>query len=40
MGLAGGNLIRVWKGMEAVARRMHNERVQPAYDIYEKRQDL
>jgi membrane dipeptidase len=38
--LAGGNLIRVWQGMEAVAARIQNEGVQPAYDLYEKRDDL
>ncbi|KAF8487832.1 membrane dipeptidase-domain-containing protein [Gautieria morchelliformis] len=40
VGLAGGNLIRVWKGVEAVALRMQSEGVQPAYDIYDKREDM
>ncbi|KAF8585805.1 hypothetical protein K439DRAFT_1652857 [Ramaria rubella] len=39
-GLAGENLIRVWKGVEAASRRMQSEGVQPAYDVYDKREDL
>ncbi|KAF8524856.1 membrane dipeptidase-domain-containing protein [Hysterangium stoloniferum] len=39
-GLAGGNFIRIWEGVEAVSRRMLEEGAQPAYDVYEKRTDL
>ncbi|KAF8585804.1 hypothetical protein K439DRAFT_1342695 [Ramaria rubella] len=39
-GLAEGNILRVWRGVEAVSMRMQREGVQPAYDVYEKRQDL
>jgi membrane dipeptidase len=40
VGLAGGNLIRVWQGVEAVALRMQSGGVQPAFDVYDKREDL
>ena len=40
VGLAGGNFIRVFKGAEAVARRLQREGTLPAVDIYEERQDL
>ncbi|EPQ57639.1 hypothetical protein GLOTRDRAFT_38729 [Gloeophyllum trabeum ATCC 11539] len=39
-GLSGGNLLRVFEGAEAVARKLQQEGTQPAYDIYKKRTDI
>ncbi|KAF8592087.1 Metallo-dependent hydrolase [Ramaria rubella] len=39
-GLAKGNILRIWRGVEDVSIRMQREGVQPAYNVYEKRQDL
>ncbi|KAF8576258.1 Metallo-dependent hydrolase [Ramaria rubella] len=39
-GLAEGNILRVWRGVEDVSIRTLREGVQPAYNVYEKRQDL
>ncbi|EIM79960.1 uncharacterized protein STEHIDRAFT_68867 [Stereum hirsutum FP-91666 SS1] len=39
-GLTGGNLLRIMRGAEAVARDMREERVRPVVDVYGKREDL
>jgi membrane dipeptidase len=39
-GLAGENLLRVFKGVEETAARLRREGRQPEYQIYEKRKDL
>lgn len=39
-GLAGGNFVRVWEGVERVSKRIQKEVAEPAYDIYDKRTDL
>ncbi|KAF8583262.1 Metallo-dependent hydrolase [Ramaria rubella] len=39
-GLAEGEILCIWRGVEDVSIRMQHEGVQPAYNVYEKRQDL
>ena len=39
-GLAGENLLRVFKGAEEVAEKLRKEGRAVAYDIYDKRTDL
>lgn len=39
-GLTGGNLLRIMRGAEAVAREMKKEGVKPVMDVYAKREDL
>lgn len=39
-GLTGGNLLRIMRGAEAVAREMREEGVKPVVDVYGKREDL
>ncbi|KAG5638792.1 hypothetical protein H0H81_010021 [Sphagnurus paluster] len=39
-GLAGGNLLRVFKGAEKVSRELQAAGQQPAYDLYSKRKDI
>jgi membrane dipeptidase len=38
VGLSGGNLLRVFEGVERVAHELRHE--PPAMDLYEKRKDL
>ncbi|GJJ05984.1 hypothetical protein Clacol_000171 [Clathrus columnatus] len=39
-GLAGGNFVRVWEGVERVSKQLKDEGAVAAYDIYDKRTDL
>ncbi|GJJ06823.1 hypothetical protein Clacol_001019 [Clathrus columnatus] len=39
-GLAGGNFVHVWEGVERVSKQLKDEGAVAAYDIYDKRQDL
>ncbi|EJD40834.1 hypothetical protein AURDEDRAFT_115703 [Auricularia subglabra TFB-10046 SS5] len=40
VGLAGGNLLRVWEGVEAVARELQERGERPSMARYDKREDL
>lgn len=39
-GLTGGNLLRVLKGAERVARKLQKAGTPPVLDLYDKRTDL
>lgn len=39
-GLTGGNLLRVFSGVEDVARELQAAGTSAVYDIYEKREDM
>ncbi|KAF8637969.1 hypothetical protein AX16_010601 [Volvariella volvacea WC 439] len=39
-GLTGGNLLRVFEGVERVAKELQASGTPPAFDIYDKRPDL
>jgi membrane dipeptidase len=39
-GVAGGNLLRVMKAMEDVGAELRKNGATPAYEIYEKREDI
>jgi len=40
MGLAGGNLLRVFEGVEKVAAELQAAGTAAKYDVYSKRTDL